>query len=169
MWDGTLVLIDGRARFVISIHPSRVGWDDLAISLRQRLFHISIHPSRVGWDLMEILFANLSTTFQSTHPVWDGTFWYDNSAPIETISIHPSRVGWDFGCMISPSGVRYFNPPIPCGMGLNDRIIYHKFNIHFNPPIPCGMGLFRHVTIRASRRISIHPSRVGWDAQVAAR
>ena len=34
---------------------------------------ISIHPSRVGWDVCEADLDNPKQRFQSTHPVWDGT------------------------------------------------------------------------------------------------
>ena len=64
-----LVLALGRS---ISIHPSRVGWDDKPVQ------------SRV--DVIE---------FQSTHPVWDGTLPGLYRLPQGNISIHPSRVGWD--------------------------------------------------------------------------
>ena len=37
------------------------------------LAQISIHPSRVGWDEKTRLLADTSAKFQSTHPVWDGT------------------------------------------------------------------------------------------------
>ena len=126
---------------VISIHPSRVGWDFAAVHVvsskfefqsthpvwdgtLRRLYpfqtgHISIHPSRVGWDICRRISATNHRTFQSTHPVWDGTagsWWWSLRAQI---SIHPSRVGWDKGVNI---------------MILSDYI-------------------------------SIHPSRVGWDSK----
>ena len=125
-----------------------------------------------------------SHPFQSTHPVWDGTMQGRMSITADVISIHPSRVGWDARSNISTQPSRNFNPPIPCGMGLNHQ---HRRvrKRDFNPPIPCGMGLsmwriFATWTIFQSTHpvwdgttfrgamghvsvISIHPSRVGWD------
>ncbi len=37
----------------------------------------------------------INNVFQSTHPVWDGTYSDDMKELAEKISIHPSRVGWD--------------------------------------------------------------------------
>ena len=34
---------------------------------------ISIHPSRVGWDIDDGELVGVYDIFQSTHPVWDGT------------------------------------------------------------------------------------------------
>ena len=78
--------------------------------------------------------------FQSTHPVWDGTYRFaDDANPVtdfnppipcgmglrqytawkmeESISIHPSRVGWDHDAEPYDRKQNHFNPPIPCGMG----------------------------------------------------
>ena len=84
-------------------------------------------------------------------------------ASAASISIHPSRVGWDFENGLSPTQTEYFNPPIPCGMGLcasSQSVVPSVFQsthpvwdgtynvgmdpeyaLDFNPPIPCGMGL----------------------------
>ena len=51
VWDGTIVVIRRVVGVVISIHPSRVGWDSKASWMRS-IIRISIHPSRVGWDLL---------------------------------------------------------------------------------------------------------------------
>ena len=123
----------------ISIHPSRVGWD---VSLYRvgSTDNISIHPSRVGWDKTADMAEFVQLVFQSTHPVWDGTFE-------QMFYSVPSR---------------HFNPPIPCGMG---PIICGlvALAVDFNPPIPCGMGRQLGELSCCYRRISIHPSRVGWD------
>ena len=87
-WERMMIYIP------ISIHPSRVGWDEKTEWHRCHcgyfnppipwgmgrvgkvtectLVSISIHPSRVGWDFRLVLVLRLLT-----------------------ISIHPSRVGWD--------------------------------------------------------------------------
>ena len=79
---------------------------------------ISIHPSRVGWDADLSLFRSTNRRFQSTHLVWDGTQYCFVHALYLLISIHPSRVGWDVFAVCSSDTFSYFNPPIPCGMGL---------------------------------------------------
>ena len=146
----------------ISIHPSRVGWDRTKKGGRRNVA-ISIHPSRVGWDSVQVRASLTRRRFQSTHPVWDGT---ENPC-------------------CCPFHGRYFNPPIPCGMGLHTLdVIGQKLLIsihpsrvgwdkrckcqstrtwHFNPPIPCGMGRLQQRADRGRACISIHPSRVGWD------
>ena len=105
----------------ISIHPSRVGWDAAYEAPLSTRYVISIHPSRVGWDYDYSKLRGRIVEFQSTHPVWDGTFthgifrrrWRHFNPPIPCgmglrcsprrlrlrhISIHPSRVGWDISC-----------------------------------------------------------------------
>ena len=100
----------------ISIHPSRVGWDN-CFATSKGAAYISIHPSRVGWDTATRRWRRMinhfnppipcgmgqrgegaapaASPFQSTHPVWDGT----TSERRRFFTI------------------KYFNPPIPCGMG----------------------------------------------------
>ena len=50
VWDGTLFLATHAFAWLISIHPSRVGWDK-----------VTNGRTKYQW------------VFQSTHPVWDGT------------------------------------------------------------------------------------------------
>ena len=162
VWDGTLLMMDmsrssiyfnppipcGMGLYAIafathdasiSIHPSRVGWD-YNTWLRRKVGGISIHPSRVGWDPPTTPPRAFPLKFQSTHPVWDGTLGKVFDRQRILISIHPSRVGWDDEMGTCARRPPYFNPPIPCGMGLGrDRTAAHAEN--FNPPIPCGMGL----------------------------
>ena len=93
VWDGTIddvLTVDGKS---ISIHPSRVGWDNAGGGM-PALQGISIHPSRVGWDA-----------------------YIGIARPALCISIHPSRVGWDAGTRAPQRYRANFNPPIPCGMG----------------------------------------------------
>ena len=168
----------------ISIHPSRVGWD-AGTEGDPWALAISIHPSRVGWDMEcssdEQLLAHFNppipcgmglgaiwttailSTFQSTHPVWDGTKGGVTILRDGYISIHPSRVGWDGNKSHSLPHHCYFNPPIPCGMGPPAPLNTPATPCYFNPPIPCGMGHLADEDTMLSRRISIHPSRVGWD------
>ena len=93
VWDGTVVAARQPLYLDISIHPSRVGWDD---ALRGKLWvgSISIHPSRVGWD--PALRGLGSRPQISIHPSRVGWDSYPSSLfPFLQISIHPSRVGWD--------------------------------------------------------------------------
>ena len=100
----------------ISIHPSRVGWDqpDLFRSLRCQNFNPPI-PCGMGRRLCD--FLRCRSRFQSTHPVWDGTSpWRNRSSPSVFQSTHPV---WD-GTICDPrpsQPLEHFNPPIPCGMG----------------------------------------------------
>ena len=101
--------------------------------------------------------------FQSTRPVRGGTI-PSNKLPIVT---------------------GHFNPPAPCGAGLDSIHSEHRWTLDFNPPAPCGAGR----RCRPSRRmrtdfnppapcgagpvhfrpavgavgISIHPPRAGRD------
>ena len=123
VWDGTLHVDRDPHIRIISIHPSRVGWDihlrtfaaaidnfnppipcGMGLKLIDNICDIflfqSTHPV---WDgTTECPAADMRVRFQSTHPVWDGTCVSDGGAGDLAISIHPSRVGWD----ISPSAVR---------------------------------------------------------------
>ena len=125
--------------FGISIHPPRVGWDQLICTPGPLPNRISIHPPRVGWDLCgsgaaatkwyfnpptpcgvgrwKLQSRTRKPEFQSTHPVWGGTLEITIKDTETGISIHPPRVGWDH----------------------NGR------------------------KILANADISIHPPRVGWD------
>ena len=139
--------------------PCGMGQGGRTMPTSQEL--ISIHPSRVGWDQKK------SCSLDSNE-----------------ISIHPSRVGWDDIVLKNRRSALDFNPPIPCGMG-HAQPGRASADQNFNPPIPCGMGR-RHTSATsrrtkfqsthpvwdgtrcermtgAERRISIHPSRVGWD------
>ena len=101
---------------------------------------ISIHPSRVGWDCSWTQTSSKCSLFQSTHPVWDGTWpdrWYRHH---RRISIHPSRVGWDaLSCALASAA------PL------------------FQSTHPVWDGTRIASFLRILYNISIHPSRVGWD------
>ena len=147
----------------ISIHPSRVGWD-LVCWMPLASPPISIHPSRVGWDqlIAGALFFALANfnppipcgmgpvspcshsperSFQSTHPVWDGTGGRTMPTSQELISIHPSRVGWDVGSSWAACAHRAFQSTHPVWDGTGDGASQPQPAENFNPPIPCGMGL----------------------------
>ena len=139
VWDGTYMTWCLRCVVVISIHPSRVGWDLIA-AIVILLFNISIHPSRVGWDEYGFTVFVTAPAFQSTHPVWDGTASDRGDAQKPWISIHPSRVGWD-----SKASARSF---------------IRAISIH---PSRVGWDVTKGKLMYQKQNISIHPSRVGWD------
>ncbi len=169
----------------ISIHPSRVGWDRFrqdyssprlvyfnppipcGMGRRRggvlvRLDVISIHPSRVGWDDHGAALQRGAPVFQSTHPVWDGTWRRHAGAIHGLISIHPSRVGWDMRRLMRSPKATDFNPPIPCGMG-RTRICLSSSYQRFQSTHPVWDGTITSNAHAQVHRISIHPSRVGWD------
>ena len=125
---------------------------------------ISIHPSRVGWDRSLRMRKDAIRKFQSTHPVWDGTSSKDTPAFKFCISIHPSRVGWDAASSHCGVGNALFQSTHPVWDGTLRSYQPYWCLPYFNPPIPCGMGPCNPVETIGDFRISIHPSRVGWDA-----
>ena len=111
--------------------------------------------------------------------------WGGTSAPQITkkgykISIHPPLVGWDPYHQLVLILYKHFNPPTPCGVGLNfppDSVLLVDISIHpplvgwdkperplmarttnFNPPTPCGVGHLSNVATRSfSLFQSTHP------------
>ena len=81
--------------------------------------------------------------FQSTLPVWGGTFMV---------------------CLLSGLAL-YFNPPSPCGEGLLSYAD-DATQEDFNPPSPCGEGPYRARRSPGAGTISIHPPRVGRDPRL---
>ena len=162
VWDGTELMSLVYDMTLISIHPSRVGWDCLTNCTQAQCTHFN-PPIPCGMGLSNELYTSAMYAFQSTHPVWDGTSITQMQFVRKAISIHPSRVGWDPMCAWRSTVTNHFNPPIPCGMGLGCRLARipdEDISIHpsrvgwdpgtgvcnsncadFNPPIPCGMGL----------------------------
>ena len=97
VWDGTTKHCWIGGMSLISIHPSRVGWD-VEMGDSPEPEPISIHPSRVGWDGYNSRLIIRSCDFNPPIPCGMGLY---------TLSIAQIRR-------------KYFNPPIPCGMGLNN-------------------------------------------------
>ena len=65
--------------------------------------------------------------------------------------------------MYPGTGRENFNPPAPCGAGLQNNAGYARKRGNFNPPAPCGAG--RRSLNRFGRHIpiSIHPPHAGRD------
>ena len=70
-WDWAEEHLDGDS--YISIHPPRMGWDNMVQFELLMQDEISIHPPRMGWDFVI----------------------YCNHMHTSLISIHPPRMGWD--------------------------------------------------------------------------
>ena len=115
--------------------------------------------------------------FQSTLPVWGGTFLFcQDSIPV-AISIHPPRVGRDqyTTCAASEGAISIhpprvgrdgsdygpvwhifdFNPPSPCGEGPPGPTPRTEPAADFNPPSPCGEG--PAVAVLLSRGLDFNP------------
>ena len=186
VWDGTSETRGDEMSVPISIHPSRVGWDS-SRHLCWRHISISIHPSRVGWDAQLWRARRGRTDFNPPIPCGMGPGICRAACRRLQISIHPSRVGWDRRrsprvmskksfqsthpvwdgtkyLAVRGSGLGYFNPPIPCGMGPYFKSARNRRS-DFNPPIPCGMGPAYHTAaITASQFQSTHPV---WDGTLS--
>ena len=59
-----------------------------------------------------------------------------------------------------------FNPPTPCGVGLQAGIIDLQA-AQFQSTHPVWGGTLSQMLFSPSHRISIHPPRVGWDGSGA--
>ena len=160
VWGGTGHQLEALRIHEISIHPPRVGWDDLLALLRLR-DAISIHPPRVGWDpvipcsapvmpyfnpptpcgvgLGAVVVPSLLLAFQSTHPVWGGTF--QGPLDIENILFQSTHPVW--------------------GGTIANQVVTYTQLISIHPP-RVGWDTEFTVSILVVR-ISIHPPRVGWD------
>ena len=76
VWDVTVfgnAEVTGNA---ISTHTSRVGCDEMPLSIWRCKVAISTHTSRVGCDYKPLLGGCLQIPFLLTHPVWDVTAIY---------------------------------------------------------------------------------------------
>ena len=161
-----LVLLLGDA-LPISIHASRMGCDTLRG--RQYVHSTNFNPRipygmrpnnasdsesssdfnpRIPYGMRQLgmVDGRRQRLFQSTHPVWDATFF--NKGHV--------------------SYAKNFNPRIPYGMrpGRDGR---GRFDRDFNPRIPYGMRPNCSRKPNHGRSISIHASRMGCDARPARR
>ena len=125
--------------------PCGVGLKDRREELR--LSQISIHPPRAGWDSLTNSAMSAQTRFQSTHPVRGGTN----------------------GLRVLPHPSYNFNPPTPCGVGL-DQCRALGVSKYFNPPTPCGVGprVFCVVAVTAEFQ-STHPVRGGTESATVSQ
>ena len=149
----------------ISIHPSRVGWDCNTAGCCWS--HVNFNPPiPCGMGLGDLTWRDLYLRFQSTHPVWDGTFptFVSVSLTNPFQSTHPV---WDGTRSGSPAATcSHFNPPIPCGMGRLGRRCRVPRSV-FQSTHPVWDGTTPPTWAYGASEISIHPSRVGWDSHVS--
>ena len=140
--------------------PAHVGQDQSAhhAGLRRRGFNPRAPRGRDTYSPFGPMFRQI---FQPTCPVghdagWQGEvqvcLWISTYLPRvgqdrrlgrcdghQGISIHLPRVGQDHRRRTANKRSYNFNPPAPCGAGLNIRW-NECIEIYFNPPAPCGAG-----------------------------
>ena len=150
-----------RKNIVISIHPPRVGWDPGRPDQTLKVTYFN-PPTPCGVGRGGLPPVRCGARFQSTHPMWGGTTGAPESSGARSISIHPPHVGWDESSPALPTSYSDFNPPTPCGVGLNN-VFGDISGTDFNPPTPCGVGPARILILGGGSNISIHPPHVGWD------
>ena len=160
----SLILLTWIRALFQSTHPV---WDGTkTLWCFDRDIGISIHPSRVGWDDSPTLSVVYDRRFQSTHPVWDGTQIAELTERYNEISIHPSRVGWDRAGGGAKTGACISIHPSRVGWDhriASIREILYNISIH---PSRVGWDQQRHQPSVRPPIISIHPPRVGWDARM---
>ena len=160
VWGGTAKLLTIAFCSSISIHPPRVGRDNLKLGYGGTKT-ISIHPPRVGRDPAQHMIGPHKYLFQSTLPVWGGTPLcppkrldiYDFNPPSpcgEGLWVTSLCVfGFVFQSTLPVWGGTWrrrirrlltnFNPPSPWGEGPDAGAVRNP-NQNFNPPSPCGEG-----------------------------
>ena len=123
----------------ISIHPPRVGRDHGGQCHEMEPCDFN-PPSPCGEGLCVYAAVVGLQQFQSTLPVWGGTWVAHTATATGTISIHPPRVGRDPESVPCHRFGPYFNPPSPCGEGPGIGVRIVTGWDYFNPPSPCGEG-----------------------------
>ena len=113
---GTLSLYEKSG---ISIHAAREGGDELGLAYDFDA-EISIHAAREGGDLLQTVFRQILTIFQSTPPVKAATPQYRHGAGVTAISIHAAREGGDIASspLTSRDAVFQSTPPVKAATNL---------------------------------------------------
>ena len=83
----------------------------------------------------------LIARFQSTLPVWGGTFKVCLACSWFLVSIHPPRVGRDYRPEESKRPWSLFQSTLPVWGGTGPALWGGRVGYSFNPPSPCGEGL----------------------------
>ena len=133
---------------------------------------------------------SITSQFQSTLPVWEGTVALNVGKRFTRYFNPPSPCGEGLRSGPKGRGQVRFNPPSPCGEGrtITTKVIsFPSFNPpspcgegrrtpdggpwiirRFNPPSPCGEGPFLSAQNPIHHHVSIHPPRVGRDCKIFA-
>ena len=136
--EGPVALNISGALSVISIHPPRVG-RDVSAALKCWASPDFNPPSPCGEGRAMPAMPAKPWQFQSTLPVWGGTYSQFVMPLAKHISIHPPRVGRDVHPLDSYSQARIsIHPP---RVGRDHRgLRVQQPGYYFNPPSPCGEG-----------------------------
>ena len=103
-----------------------------------------------------------SWLFQSTRPLRGGTIEHPPGNTCRGISIHPPLAGRDSLWLAFIFCVLYFNPPAPCGAGLQKGPKWPEMVV-FQSTRPLRGGTGKEFITCSLTRISIHPPLAGRD------
>ena len=145
----------------VSIHPPRVGRDGETAKTTCKCGCFN-PPSPCGEGQPGTSAHYFVDEFQSTLPVWGGTFGAvrhgerirvsihpprvgrdtisSKIALCSSVSIHPPRVGRDLRWVALIFGWILFQSTLPVWGGTSDRRAASPAGAGFNPPSPCGEG-----------------------------
>ena len=115
---GTINLCRVKRQRDISIHPPLAGRDALDVVVVLLIGDFN-PPAPCGAGLGGLLRESMARGFQSTRPLRGGTSIHASVARGQGISIHPPLAGRDLRRPICGTRFRNFNPPAPCGAGLD--------------------------------------------------
>ena len=134
-------------------------------------FGFKIHfnpPAPCGAGLRRRDFHNPQRLFQSTRPLRGGTRYRISAFHVIQISIHPPLAGRDLKDRADSEEAYDFNPPAPCGAGLQ-TYIDDKTEGEFQSTRPLRGGTPETGAPPPPTGISIHPPLAGRDADVLCR
>ena len=141
MWGGTCSIY---AQFLPRTNfnpPSPCGEGQVyTLQLNEKELNFN-PPSPCGEGPESAKRLHVGTIFQSTLPVWGGTFVAQDMLPNVRISIHPPRVGRDNPRAVVCSDACQFQSTLPVWGGTRGHPPTRPLpGGDFNPPSPCGEG-----------------------------
>ena len=116
----------------------------------------------MGCDVKEIINANATFQFQSTHPSWGATFGKPMKEKVKQISIHAPIVGCDYALIQSFYTLMIFQSTHP-SWGATMQNVDLKRAIKFQSTHPSWGATLGFTTENPSSAISIHAPIVGCD------
>ena len=169
VWGGTGESRLRQEQQDISIHPPRVGRDRCIRAIYRRSKNFN-PPSPCGEGRPFFAPVLHPLTFQSTLPVWGGTWTCAVGFRSQTISIHPPRVGRDFFLFTYRFRFVSFQSTLPVWGGTDcwHRRLPRCCRISIHPPRVGRDGISEGMDTR-ELDISIHPPRVGRDLDEVAQ